>query len=183
MVFKVVSRRLTTWCAGSSLTTCSSEWGLMLNEGLDQCLLTIDIHICACKWESYKKVFNVKGDSTGRSNCPIFVSHYGWRFTWDYSYAVEKNIFKEFNISGSGQDTGISHIQYVDDTILVGEMSLSNVRALKCILKNFELVAGLKVNFHKSRLIGLKSNWGTIEHAAGILNYKVGALPFKFLGV
>lgn len=93
---------------------------------------------------------------------------------------VEKNIYKDFVIDGKDQKIGISHIQYVDDTILVGEMSTSNVRVLKSILRIFELASGLRVNFHKSGLIGFKTNHGSILHAANIL---IGVLPFKFLGI
>lgn len=71
---------------------------------------------------------------------------------------MEKNIYKEFILSGNGQALGISHIQYADDMVLVGDLSLSNVRALKCILRNFELVAKLNVNFHKSGLFGIKAD-------------------------
>lgn len=56
-------------------------------------------------------------------------------------------------------------------------MSLSNVRTLKCILRNYELASGLRVNFHKSGLMG----W--CQHTANILNCKVGDFPFKFQGI
>lgn len=69
---------------------------------------------------------------------------------------VDKNIYKEYILEGRDNSVGISHIQYADDTILMGEMSNSNVRALKCILRNFELASGLQVNFHKSGLMGVK---------------------------
>ena len=38
-------------------------------------------------------------------------------------------------------------LQYVDDTIFVGDMRLKNVVVVKSILKCIELVSGLKVNF------------------------------------
>lgn len=96
--------------------------------------------------------------------------------------AVEKNIYSQFVFEGNEQKVGVSHIQYADDTILVGDMSSSNVRAVKCIL-SFELAAGLRVNFHKSGLIGIKANGGNIEQASTTLNCKVSNLPFKFLGI
>lgn len=74
-------------------------------------------------------------------------------------------------------------MQYADDTIMVGEMTFQNARALKCILRNFELAAGLKINFHKSCLIGVRSAQGLVEQEANILNCKIGALPFRFLGI
>lgn len=39
---------------------------------------------------------------------------------------------------GRDEQIGISHVQYVDDIIMMGKLSISNGRALKCILKNFE---------------------------------------------
>lgn len=96
---------------------------------------------------------------------------------------VDNGIFKEYVISGRDQKVGVSHIQYADDTILVAEMSKPNVLAAKCILRVFEVMAELKVNFHKSGLIGIKPPPGFLECAASILNYKIGKLPVKFLGV
>lgn len=62
-------------------------------------------------------------------------------------------------------------------------MSISNVKVLKCILRNFELVSGLRVNFHKSGITGVKVSQGSLDHAASILNCKVRSIPFKFLGI
>jgi hypothetical protein len=67
--------------------------------------------------------------------------------------AVEKNRFKGF---GVGPDNVmVSHLQYADDTICVGEATLENVWTLKAILRGFELCSGLKVNFWKSCLMGV----------------------------
>lgn len=97
--------------------------------------------------------------------------------------AVDRNLFKEYIVPEGNQEIRIFHIQYEGDTILVSEMSIQNARALKGILRNFELAAGLRVNFHKNRLLGIKANQGVVELAASILNCKVGALPLKFLSI
>jgi hypothetical protein len=47
----------------------------------------------------------------------------------------------------------------------------------------FEIVSGLKVNFHKSLLVGINTQLTWLEEAAEVLNCKVGALPFKYLGL
>jgi len=49
----------------------------------------------------------------------------------------------------------VSHLQFADDTLLVGEKSWANVRALRAVLVLFVSVSGLKVNFHKSMLSGI----------------------------
>lgn len=55
---------------------------------------------------------------------------------------------------GNENPVGVSLFQFIDDTLFIGEESLQNVVLLKCVLRCFELVLGLKVNFHKSRLVG-----------------------------
>lgn len=102
---------------------------------------------------------------------------------WLIRSAVEKKIYKEYVIEGQDSSVGISHIQYADDAILVVEMTNSNVCALKCILRNFELASGLRVNFHKSGLMGIKVGQWHLEQAACILNCRIGVIPFKFLGI
>lgn len=47
------------------------------------------------------------------------------------------------------------HLKFVDDTLLIGEKSRANVRALKKVLLIFEKIYGLKINFHKSMVIGI----------------------------
>ncbi|GKA29747.1 reverse transcriptase domain, reverse transcriptase zinc-binding domain protein [Tanacetum coccineum] len=45
----------------------------------------------------------------------------------------------------------MSHLQYADDTIFFGEWNKENAKSLLCILKCFEEVFGLRVNFNKSK--------------------------------
>lgn len=43
--------------------------------------------------------------------------------------------------------------------------------------------SGLKVNFHKSSLVGFNVDEGWLSSAVVILNCKVGHVPFKYLGL
>ncbi|KAK2457641.1 hypothetical protein QL285_004890 [Trifolium repens] len=67
--------------------------------------------------------------------------------------AVELSLFKGFSIGRL--PVVISHLQYVDDTLCIGEASLEYLWTLKAILRGFEMAYGLKVNFWKSGLIGV----------------------------
>jgi hypothetical protein len=49
----------------------------------------------------------------------------------------------------------LSHLQFADDTLILGEKSWANVRHMRAALILFEQVSGLKVNFHKSMLMGV----------------------------
>jgi hypothetical protein len=67
---------------------------------------------------------------------------------------VERNMFTGYRVGDQAPLT-VSHLQFADDTLLVGEKSWANVCALRAVLVLFELISGLKVNFHKSMLVGV----------------------------
>ncbi|GAU26327.1 hypothetical protein TSUD_56250 [Trifolium subterraneum] len=77
----------------------------------------------------------------------------------------------------------ISHLQFADDTLLIGEKSWANVRALKSVLLLFESVSGLKVNFHKSMLFGINVNDSWLHEAVVVMRCNYGRLPFLYLGL
>ncbi|GAU37762.1 hypothetical protein TSUD_102790 [Trifolium subterraneum] len=62
---------------------------------------------------------------------------------------VERNLFTGYSI-GKREPISISHLQFADDTLLLGVKSWENVRALRAFLVLFESMSGLKVNFNKS---------------------------------
>ncbi|GJZ21244.1 putative RNA-directed DNA polymerase, eukaryota, reverse transcriptase zinc-binding domain protein [Tanacetum coccineum] len=67
--------------------------------------------------------------------------------------AREKNLFRGVEV---GIDKiHISHLQYADDALIMGEWSLSNAKNLSRILSCFHLASGLKVTFNKSRFYGV----------------------------
>lgn len=62
---------------------------------------------------------------------------------------VRDGLFSSFQVNHS---LNISLLQFADDIILVGNGSWDNIWCLKSIFRIFELVLGLKVNFHKSNI-------------------------------
>jgi mannosylglycoprotein endo-beta-mannosidase len=68
----------------------------------------------------------------------------------------------------------LSHLQFADDMLLIGTKSWANVRALRAILKLFELMSGLKVNFNKSMLVGINIPDSSC---------RVGRVPFLYLSL
>ena len=55
--------------------------------------------------------------------------------------AMEKNLFRGFPVGSN--NVRISILQYADDSIFFGEASMENVKAIKAILRTFELVLDL----------------------------------------
>lgn len=77
----------------------------------------------------------------------------------------------------------VSHLQFVDDTIFVGEASWDNVRFIKHFLVNLEMVSGLKVNRDKCNIYGLNVANSQMSDFASWLGCTIGSTPFKYLGV
>jgi hypothetical protein len=51
---------------------------------------------------------------------------------------------------GQKESLTVSHLQFADETLIIGKKSWVNIFAMKTILQLFELIYELKVNFHKS---------------------------------
>ena len=77
----------------------------------------------------------------------------------------------------------ISLLQFADDTIFLGEADMENVKTIKAVLRSFELVSGLKINFAKSSFgaFGQTDLWK--QQAATYLNCQLLVLPFNYLGI
>ncbi|XP_071712198.1 uncharacterized protein [Rutidosis leptorrhynchoides] len=95
--------------------------------------------------------------------------------------AVAKKMFSGVEVGAD--KVVISHLQYADDTIFFGTWSESNVRSLLNLLKCFELTTGLKINYHKSNLIGVGVEDVEVERIANLFGCKVGSIPFMYLGL
>ncbi|GAU48412.1 hypothetical protein TSUD_99270 [Trifolium subterraneum] len=94
--------------------------------------------------------------------------------------AVSLGFFKGFQVSSK---VSVSLLQYAYDTLFIGEAHVENLWAMKAILRWYELVSGLKVNFSKSRLIGVNVDSMFMEGATSFLNCTIDTLPFEYLGL
>jgi hypothetical protein len=92
--------------------------------------------------------------------------------------AVDIGKFRAFHISPNIQ---FQMLQFADDTIIMGEGSWNNLWTIKSMLRGFELVSGLKINFVKSKLYGLNIENSFLEAGASFLSCLSDMIPFKFL--
>jgi hypothetical protein len=77
----------------------------------------------------------------------------------------------------------VSHLQFADDTLLLGAKNWANVRALRAVLVLFETMSGLKVNFNESMLVGINIPDSWLREAASVLCCRVGKISFLYLGL
>ncbi|GAU20609.1 hypothetical protein TSUD_33450 [Trifolium subterraneum] len=94
--------------------------------------------------------------------------------------AVEIGKFKGYQINHNIQ---FQILQFADDTILLGEASWENILTIKTVLRGFELVSGLKINFVKSKLYGINVDSRQLSAGSSFLSCRAETIPFKFLGV
>ncbi|CAJ2666451.1 unnamed protein product [Trifolium pratense] len=80
---------------------------------------------------------------------------------------VERNLFTGYSV-GELSPMSVSHLQFADDTLLMGTKSWANVRAMRAVLVLFENMSGLRVNFHKSLLVGVNIPASWLGEAASI---------------
>ena len=93
---------------------------------------------------------------------------------------IKKKIFTSFKV---GDDKTQVKLLYADDTLFIGETSLSNVVAIKGMLRCFELVSSLRVNLFKSNFGAIWIERDMMIKFANILNYKLLVFPFVYLGI
>ncbi|GKV27959.1 hypothetical protein SLEP1_g37069 [Rubroshorea leprosula] len=95
--------------------------------------------------------------------------------------ATRKGLFQGIDVGPHGLN--ISHLQFADDTVIMGKANTSNINVVKGILRWFELISGLKINFNKSVLYSFYAPDEWRRTAAAMLNCKSGSLPFTYLGM
>ncbi|MCH79618.1 RNA-directed DNA polymerase (Reverse transcriptase), partial [Trifolium medium] len=95
---------------------------------------------------------------------------------------VQSKLFTRYSI-GTTSPIDVSHLQFADDTLLLGVKCWANVRALRGVLVLFEAVSGLRVNFHNSMLVEVNAAESWLSEAAVVLGCSVDKVPFLYLGL
>jgi len=67
---------------------------------------------------------------------------------------VEAQLFSGYGV-GPTADVKLTHLQFADDILIIGDKCWLNVCTMLAVLLLFEDISGLKVNFHKSMLTGV----------------------------
>lgn len=67
------------------------------------------------------------------------------------------------------------------DYLILIEGNSEHVKNIRCILLMFEAMSGLKINLHKSKIMGVGST--PVEHLAEIMGWQVSTLPSTYFGL
>nr|GEW71103.1 reverse transcriptase domain, reverse transcriptase zinc-binding domain protein [Tanacetum cinerariifolium] len=94
--------------------------------------------------------------------------------------SVEKGIFRGVTVGEN--NVTLSHFQYTDDTIFFREWSKENAKSLMCILKWFEEVSGLRVNYNKGKIYGIGVSKGEMADVTTWMGCDIEEFSFTYLG-
>ncbi|XP_028051602.1 uncharacterized protein LOC114256191 [Camellia sinensis] len=95
--------------------------------------------------------------------------------------AKELGLIRGASIGAGG--VNVSHLQFAYDIILFCKADWVEVTNVKRVLRCFEVVSGLKINYHKSDVSGVGIDEAIVDEFASRLNCTIHKLPFKYLGL
>lgn len=95
--------------------------------------------------------------------------------------AVNKGLLEVAAVGRSRVE--VAYIQFADVTLFFVVRTMENAVSICWLLKNFELLSELKVNFEKSCAYGVNINEVNLMEMVRRLGYKMGELPFTYLGL
>ncbi|XVF28983.1 hypothetical protein REPUB_Repub15cG0080400 [Reevesia pubescens] len=126
--------------------------------------------------------FNIKrGLRQGCPLSPLLFNLVAESFSVLANKAISENLFNR--ISFGDNTVSVSHLQYVDDTIIFCKASLDQLLNVRRLIRCFQAISGLKINFKKSMLFSTIDNLDPLEDWASIVGCKVGAFPTTYLGL
>ncbi|XP_057746515.1 uncharacterized protein LOC130965771 [Arachis stenosperma] len=80
-------------------------------------------------------------------------------------------------------DIELSHLQFVDGTLLFCPPEEETVRNYKRLLRCFEIMSGLSINFEKFRWIPVNCSQEWTSRMCQMLGCQEAALPVRYLGI
>nr|GEW70448.1 reverse transcriptase zinc-binding domain-containing protein [Tanacetum cinerariifolium] len=109
----------------------------------------------------------------------------------DGKWIVDPLAVKSVFLKNAGLFSGISiyssltlsQLFFTSDAIFVGKWDSLNIRTIVNVLKCFHLASGLKINFHKSKLMGIGTRLEEVDATATPIGCLIFTTPFVHLGV
>ncbi|XP_058751350.1 uncharacterized protein LOC131624426 [Vicia villosa] len=113
------------------------------------------------------KICGVKRSPARGSNVPVYFSSCCGGF---HGFQFNQQIHFEL-------------LQFANDTVMLCDGSLDNLWCVKAVLRGFERVFGLCINFNKSKIYSINIGEDMLTAATNFLPCEIGRLPFLFHGL
>ncbi|KAL4187907.1 hypothetical protein AMTRI_Chr09g41430 [Amborella trichopoda] len=96
-----------------------------------------------------------------------------------FKNVVNAGLLTDFQVSLHGPT--ISHLQYTYDTLIFCDPSEEKMQNLSTFVLCCQLALGLKVNFHKTSIVGISYSNSLLDSLVSIWGCRVEKLPLKYL--
>ncbi|KAL4187366.1 hypothetical protein AMTRI_Chr09g38690 [Amborella trichopoda] len=130
-------------------------------------------------------VFAMSGDKASDPDrdllSPFLFTIYAKCFSMMLSREESSGAFSSFKIVKS--DITASHLQYADDTLVFCDAKAVQLENIARFLEICEVIMGIKVNLHKSSLVGVNCAGSLVENLARVVGRKVDSFPIFYLGL
>ncbi|GJW98631.1 RNA-directed DNA polymerase, eukaryota [Tanacetum coccineum] len=97
-----------------------------------------------------------------------------------FSNILNVGLLKGIRIDDS---LSLSPLFYANDVVFIGKWEKSNFTTIVHMLKCFFLASGLKINIHKSKLMGIGISQEEVTMVANLIGCTTLSMPFNYLGV
>ncbi|GJU80207.1 RNA-directed DNA polymerase, eukaryota [Tanacetum coccineum] len=97
-----------------------------------------------------------------------------------FNNILSAGLFKGIRINGF---LTLSHMFYADDAVFIGKWDKANFITIVHVFKCFFLASGLKINIHKSKLMGIGISHEEVNMNANLIGCTTFTTPFNCLGV
>lgn len=81
--------------------------------------------------------------------------------------AANKGDYSRFDVN---DEVKVDILQLADDTIIIGNGDINNLWSLKASFRGFELISGLRVNFHKSNIYEFNLREWSMNYGSSFLS-------------
>ncbi|GKB88819.1 hypothetical protein Tco_0961091 [Tanacetum coccineum] len=108
-----------------------------------------------------------------------------WKLLEHDIVAAVKEFFATGSFLGITIDSSLTpfHLFFADDAIFVVKWDSLNICIIVNVLKCFHLALGLKINFHKSKLMGIGTPLEEVKAVVTTMGCLIFTSPFVYLGV
>lgn len=117
----------------------------------------------------------------------VIHQHHSYFWWWSKDWrglmreAIIERLFEGYKVEDN--NLTIFMLQFIDEALFFEVPFACNILSFKAIMRCFELISSLKVNFHKSKLTNIAISNNSFVRLATIWNCQLMDISFSFLGI
>nr|GEU93941.1 RNA-directed DNA polymerase, eukaryota [Tanacetum cinerariifolium] len=171
-------------CDEETVNESDVQSAFVLNHQILEGLFILNEFLSWCKYKKIKAmIFKAdfeKAFDLGDPLSPFLFILFMESLHISFNNVMSAGLFKGIRMDDS---LTLSHLFYADDVVFVRKWDILNLSIIVNVLKWFFLASGLKINLHKSKLMGIGVPNGVVVSAARFIGCSTLYTPFSYFGV